>query len=123
MYIPGGNILALASRVIRQQPVTWQAFVSRTRNATGQYANTYAAPVVIDGSFQPIDQKAYQQLGLDLAKNYANLYTTQVIRTVERDGSGDLLTYNSKLYQATSAIDWTGQDGWGAYMVVEVDTP
>ena len=123
MRIPGGNLLALASRVIQQQAVSWQAFVARTRNSTGQYVNTYAAPVVIQGSFQPIDKKAYQQLGLDLAKNYATLYTPQVIRTVERDGSGDLLTYNGKLYQGTSSIDWTGQDGWGAYIVVEVDTP
>lgn len=123
MFVPGANLLRLAARVIQQQPVMWQAWQTRTRNATGQWVNIYAAPVAIEGSFQPINRQAYIALGLDLSKNYANLYTPQVIRTTERDSSPDLLSYNGKLYQAMSAIDWNGQDGWGTYVVVEVPTP
>lgn len=123
MLVPGGNLLGMALRVINPQGLQWQQFTGRARNAGGDYVNTYAAAATIQGSFQPMDAKTYQALGLDLKKTYATLYTPQFIQTTNRNASGDLVTYNGKLWQGEDARDWTGQDGWGAYVFVQVNTP
>ena len=122
MLIPGANLLGMALRVINPQGVAWQHFTGRVRNAGGSYVNTYAAVVNITGSFQPISRERYGLLGLDLAKNYGVLFTLAAVQALKRDGAGDLVTYNGKLYQIESEQDWTGQDGWASFTCVEVVT-
>lgn len=118
--IPGSNLLSMALGVIRPQAPMLRVWLSRTRNEIGVYVNTYADAVPILGSFQPVDRKAYQQLGLDLSRNYSILYTSTPVRVVQPDGSADLVEYAGKTHQAESAMDWQAQDGWRSYTFVEV---
>lgn len=122
MLVPGSNLLSMALGVIRPQAPQLSAWVSRTRGVTGVFVDTYAEPVTISGSFQPIDRKAYQALGLDLARTYSVLYTSTPIRTVAPDVAGDLVTYAGKTHKAESVMDWQAQDGWRSYIFVEVPT-
>lgn len=120
MLVPGGNILNAALRVIQPQSPKLMAWTGRTTNAAGHQVSTYADPVDTTGSFQPIDRKHYQLLGLDLAKSYAMFYTPQEITTPGPGRSGDHLTYGGRKWEAQGETDWLFQDGWAGYTFVDI---
>lgn len=120
MRVPGSNILNMALRVIAPQPLTHLAFVSRAENSAGDTVSVYADPVDIVGSMQAIDKKLYQELGLNLAKNYMTLYTSADVRPTARDRQGDLVTYGGRTWLCESDSDWGTADGWRRLLVVEV---
>jgi hypothetical protein len=43
--------------------------------------------------------------------------------TVDRDESGDRITYNGRIYIAEDGTDWSGQAGWSAIRCVRVKEP
>lgn len=112
MIVPGSNLLAQALTVIFPQTVVYTAYLSRTQNSVGQWVNTYATPVNIRGSFQPLDKSLYQAFGLDLQKSYFRFYTLNDLLDVHRDFSNDLIAYNGQTYQCESNTEWFAQDKW-----------
>ena len=118
--IPGSNLLVTALSVISQQTVTLHKFVERETNEYGLDVTTYAEPVSIMGSMQPIARNLYDQYGLDLSKNYYNFYTKFDVQDVRRDTSGDMITFNGLQFQVLSALDWAAVDGWKGLLIVEI---
>jgi len=116
--IPGSNILNMALTLIAKQVVQYYQYVSRTPNAVGQDVTTYASAVTMYGSFQAVPRQLYESYGLDLQKEYSTFYTSNDLLDVERNVSGDQLTYNGKRYQVESNNDWYAQDGWKGVLVV-----
>jgi hypothetical protein len=62
----------------------------------------------------------YQQLGLDLKKKYYTVYFSNDVLDIERDVSGDQISYNGRQLQATSGIDWFSLDGWKSVLMVDI---
>lgn len=120
MIVPGSNLLAMAFGVIGQQAVEWSLFQGLATNAAGVKVATWADPVPIGGSIQPVPKDLIQQLGLDWTKNYVNFYASADMGDVTRDKTGDKLAYAGKTYQILSNNDWLAQDGWKGVMAVEV---
>lgn len=120
MNIPGVNLLGVASRVIRFETLGHRAFVSRCANSAGDFVSTFAVSVEIKGSMQPINRKLYQELGLNLSKNYATLYTSATITATSRDREGDLITFAGKTWQCESDQNWAAMDGFTKMLCVEV---
>lgn len=120
MNIPGANLLSVALRVIQPQTLLHRAFLSRDTNSAGDFVSVFAAPVEISGSMQAVNKKLYQQLGLNLAKNYSTLYTQANVLPTTRDRAGDRLEYAGKFWQCESDMDWSTADGWRKLLCVEV---
>lgn len=120
--IPGSNLLKQAFSLIAQQTFDYYEFVSRTPNAVGQDVTTYAAPVAVLGSVQPVPRNLFQQNGLDFQRNYVNVYLQQGVIDVDRDVSGDQIVFQSNRYQVMSKTPWFGIDGWDAMLCVQIDT-
>jgi len=120
MNIPGANLLSLASRVLNFQTLGHRAFQSRTLNAAGDYVSNFAASVDIQGSMQPVNRKLYQELGLNLAKNYSMLYTSAPVLATTRDREGDLVTFAGRTWQCESDQSWASVDGFTKMLCVEV---
>jgi len=89
-------------------------------NAAGDYESTFAAPAAIQGSFQAINKKLYQELGLNLAKNYATLYTSASVLPTTRDREGDRIIFAGKVWQCESDQNWQAMDGFTKMLCVEV---
>lgn len=120
MTVPGSNILRMALGLIGPQTVGWRAFLGMTQNAAGFEVPTWAASVNVLGSFQPVSSTLLQQLGLDWTKNYATFFASGQFGDVDRDKTGDRLTYAGKTYQIESKTPWYAQDGWEYVLCVEV---
>lgn len=120
MSVPGSNLLTQAFRMIARQPVQWLRYQGMTKNAAYIEVPSWADPVDIAGSFQPIDRNLYQALGLDWTKNYANFFYENTFQDVTRDVTGDRLVYGGKTYQIESKQPWFLQDGWEKVLCIEV---
>lgn len=120
MNIPGANLLGIASRVIRFETLGHRAFMSREPNSVGDFVSTFAPSVNIQGSMQPVNRKLYQELGLNLSKNYATLYTSATITATDRDREGDLITFAGRTWQCESSQNWAAMDGFTKMLCVEV---
>lgn len=120
MNIPGANLLSVAARAIRFQTLGHRAFVSRAPNSAGDFVSVFAPSVDITGSMQPVNRKLYQELGLNLSRNYSTLYTTATVRATERDREGDLITFAGKTWQCESDQSWAAVDGFTKMLCVEV---
>lgn len=120
MIVPGSNLLALALGVIGNQMVQWHKFAGLTTNAAGVQRPTWAAPVTINGSFQPADAATIQQLGLDWTRNYVNFFAPAEFKEIERDQSSDRVSYAGRMYQVVGKAAWYHQDGWERVLCVEV---
>jgi len=120
MNIPGVNLLSAASRVIRFETIGHRAFVSRLANSAGDFISAFAPSVDIQGSMQPLNKKTYQELGLNLTKNYIMLYTSATVTPPIRDHEGDLLTFGGKTWQCESDQSWAAIDGFTKMLCVEV---
>lgn len=118
--IPGANLLGMALRAIQPQTLQWRAFVSRTENSAGDTVATFAAPVDVQGSMQPVDKKLYQMLGLNLAKNYSTLYIFGPIKPTARDRDGDLILFGGTTWQCESDRDWSAVGEYRKILCVEV---
>lgn len=118
--IPGLNLLGIALTAIGSQALEWHAFAGNMENDLGQDVPTYAAPVTIYGSFQPIDARTVEQMGFDVTKQYRNFYTANNLQTVKRETSPDYAVFMGRKYEVAGDADWYAQDGWKGILFVDV---
>lgn len=118
--IPGINLLGIAFGAIAQQSVYHLSATSRTQNAVGAWVTVYAPPVLHSASLQPVDAKKYEQLGLDLAKEYKNIWLKTPVVGIQRGKSPDRFISGGRLYEVADVKDWYGQDGWSEVLVIDI---
>lgn len=129
MDIPGSDLLGIALGVIDAQPVTYYRNSGRTTDNSGRDLPLFADPVPdpndpdsepLNGSVQAVPRSRYALYGLDVQKSYVTWFIEQDVIDIERDVSGDRITYAGRLYQLVSATDWFGQDGWVYVICVDI---
>lgn len=120
MSIPGGNIMAMASRAIAQQSFVYFPYVTRTLMGNGLWSATYAAGQPMSGSAQPVPRNLYANQGLDFQRLYYNFFVQQGILDIARDVSGDQFVFEGKNFQAISKTPWIGIDGWEQVLCIHV---
>jgi hypothetical protein len=120
MIVPGSNVLNLALRAIRAQPVALYRFTANVGQPNGVDLPTYTGPVPVLGSVQPLDQKATVELGLDWNKKYVKLFTSVDIHDVARDSTGDVFTFGGRWFSAVGQVDWIQMDGWNEILSVQI---
>ncbi len=121
MNVPGSNLLNIALRAIRSQTIQYYVYTGRAPDSVGREVATFASPVSILGSFQPVSRAVYQQYGLDVSKNYYMFYVQTNALALERNVSGDQIAFNGQRFQCQSETNWFAMDGWTGILVVRID--
>ena len=103
--IPGSNLLNMAFRVIAKETVLYYRDGGRALNAIGQDITIYQPALELSGSFQPVPRKVYYLYGLDLQKSYYTFYASRDILDINRDVSGDQISFKGQRFQCESAND------------------
>lgn len=119
MIVPGSNLLNLAMGVIGAQAAVWYRATGRTQNDMGQYVTSYADPIIVRGSMQPLDKPKYEALGLDMARVHWVFYTSHPIEGVSRGESPDYLEYNGRRLEVVDEANWFVADGWRGLILVD----
>ena len=121
MTTPGSNILNRAFRLIKTQTVQYYRFLSRVEQINGQDLATYATPIYLKASVQPVSRNLIQFYGLDFQRHYVNVYIARQTLDIDRDVSGDQLSFRDARYQILSRTAWAQIDGWDALLCVQVE--
>ena len=113
------NLLGLALSVQKKQTISYEKFNGSVENDLGEDVPSYDEAVNLIGSFQPVSQDLYLQNGFDLKKKYFVFYTSNNVFGVDRDTSGDKITFNGGDYQALDKANWFYYDGFVGVTLVK----
>jgi len=109
---------SIARQHIRQANLSIARVRSETVEATGYTAVTYAPAITAIGSLQPLDAtKVAAELGVNPHRRYAKLY----IETDLSISPPDRVTVGGITYEPIALKDWSYQDSWHCYTVVEAE--
>lgn len=120
MSVPGGNLLGMASRLIKQQKIDWRRNRGMSIDPAGYDLSNFDPPVTIAGSVQPVPRSVIVREGLDLEQSYLTVYTKQPLQDLKRDKTPDLLIFGGRTHTVEANTNWKLQDGWIASLVVDV---
>lgn len=117
--IPGSNILNQALRLIARQAVTYFQYVSRETNEIGLDVPVFEESPV-KGRVEAVPRKLQLEMGLDLQANYINFFAPVDIIDVQRNVTGDQLSWNGRQWQCLSATPWYAVDGWTQVLCIDI---
>lgn len=113
------QILNTALRTIRATPITYRKFLGNTKTPNGIIVPQYAAPVAItQASVQPVSMEIYQQLGLDMQKEYRRVFVSADAVALEGQLSSDKFEFDGKTWTAWGNRAWHTYDGWNELILV-----
>lgn len=113
------NLLQKALKLIPSESFYYEKFTGETANSLGIMAPTYALPVLVHGSVQSPENSLYQQMGLDLDKNYKIFYGSLDINGNETQTQPDRFIYKGKVFETVKNTNWFNYDGWCGVLAVE----
>lgn len=118
--IPGANLLRIALSAQGQQFALWHRATERQLNAIGQWATSYASPILVSGSIQATPKSLYAANGLDYQKDHITCFFDLGMNVIKRGDSGDQLTFAGRRWQFLSGTNWQPQDRWQELFAVDV---
>lgn len=119
MKVPGSNLLKQAQRLVTFPTIVLTQWEKESKSG-GIVTPVYFNPIGIQASVQAVSRAMYQQLGLDLQKNYILVYASVAMRDLQRGGACDMVDWNGRRYNVESNTDWFLADGWRGALCVEI---
>ena len=119
MSLLRSNLLNKALTLIPGESFQYLKFKSEQANSMGVKVPTYEEPVTIIGSVQSPENSLYEQMGLNLEKNYKIFYGSIDIKGNEAQSQPDKFIYQGKTFETIKNADWFIYDGWCGVLAVE----
>lgn len=116
------NLLNLALSVQPKQTVQYFAYGGSVLQPDGRKVSSFAAPVNLVGSFQPVPRSAYQAMGLDFSREFVSFFASSAIAVLQRDIAGDEFVFAGSRYHVMSNTEWFNVNGWNANLAVKIST-
>lgn len=123
MSILRSNLLKQALNLIPGESYEYLKYKSDEVNDLGISVATYEEAVTVtpdNGIVQSLENSLYQQLGLDLEKNYKIFYGALNIKSNETQEHPDRFIYKGATYETVRNTNWFEYDGWSGVLAVEV---
>lgn len=95
-------------------------FKGSTLDEFGRDIPEYFTPVTYTGSIQAVPNKMYEQLGLELDKNYKTVFCPQLMQSLAEQTQSDIIVYDNKKFQIIENKNWFNQNGYTKILMVEI---
>lgn len=102
------------------QQFEFYQFQGSTLDDLGRDIPQYSDPINLKGSIQAVPNKMYEQLGLDLDKNYITVFCPQLIQSLAQNNQPDRIIWNNRTFEAIETKDWTNLNGYTKALFVEI---
>lgn len=102
------------------QQFEFYQFQGSTLDDLGRDIPQYSDPINLKGSIQAVPNKMYEQLGLDLDKNYITVFCPQLIQSLAQNTQPDRIIWNNRTFEAIETKDWTNLNGYTKALFVEI---
>lgn len=123
MSLLRNNLLKQALQLIPGESYDYLQYLSEEINTMGISVPVYAEAVTItpdNGIVQSVENSLYQQLGLDLEKNYKIFYGAIDFKSNEKQEHPDRFIYKGAIYETVRNTNWFEYDGWSGVLAVEI---
>lgn len=107
-----GNLLELALSVLPAVNFYYRHYAGEQRNELGVKIPTYGEWLACRGMVQPVQRSKYEDLGLDFAKNYVNVWGTLNLKTVGLQNQPDQILWNGCIWTITAVNEWAQYNNW-----------
>lgn len=114
--------IAMAATAILgcNKPFKFYKFLTSSLDDYGRDIPEYSEPVTLTGSIQAVPNKMYEQLGLDLDKNYKTVFCPALMRSLAESLQPDIIEYNGGRYQIVENKNYYETNGWTKALMVEL---
>lgn len=114
--------IAMAATAILgcNKPFKFYKFLTSSLDVYGRDIPEYSEPVTLTGSIQAVPNKMYEQLGLDLDKNYKTVFCPELMRSLAESLQPDIIEYNGGRYQIVENKNYYETNGWTKALMVEL---
>lgn len=114
------NLLNIALSVLPKTKAKWYQFDKLEVDSRGREKVTYKEPINIIGSFQAMDIKTVQEMGLDINKDYKAFYTSNNVKQVQRQTSPDYLEILEDKYDVLDVPNnWFKINSWNGFICIK----
>lgn len=95
-------------------------FKGSTLDELGRDIPEYFDPASYTGSIQAVPNRIYEQLGLELDKNYKTIFCPELMRSLAESTQSDIIEYDGKKYQIIENKNYYETNGWTKALVAEL---
>ena len=99
---------------------TFYKYEGATIDDMGRDVPSYADAVTYRGSIQPVPNKMYEQLGLDLDKNYKTVFCSKLMYSNAESVQPDRIVYDGRTYEIVENKNWYETNGYTKVLMVEL---
>lgn len=118
------NLLPIAMRATAilgcNKNFLFYKWIGNTVDSMGRDVPEFAPPIPATGSIQAVSNKMYEQLGLDLNKNYKIVFSPVLIQSIAEKIQPDRILYNGRTYEVVENKDWYETNGYTKVLMVEL---
>lgn len=118
------NLLPIAMRTTAilncNQEFLFYKWIETAPDAMGRDVPRFDEPICYVGSIQPVSNKLYEQLGLDITKNYKILFCPELIQSLAEQIQPDRIFYQNKVFEIVDNKNWHETNGWIKALIVEI---
>lgn len=114
------NTLSQAQRVIRKQSYYIRRSTGTKINEAGYKVTTFSELEKRYGSVQRVVTTQYKSIGLDLSKEYIQVYDVKYIQTLDRNNNADEIIWNGFIYHPIPNQEWFHITEWNSVLAVKV---
>lgn len=86
----------------------------------GRDVPAFDNPKPYTGSVQPVPNRLYEQLGLDLDKNYKIIYSPQLMKSLAEEIQPDRIVYENRTFEIVENKNWYETNGYTKILMVEL---
>lgn len=99
---------------------TFLKYKGTTIDEMGRDVPEFEEPVTLLGCIQPISNKMYEQLGLDLDKHYKTVFSSALMKSIAESIQPDRIIYQGLTYELVENKNWYETNGWTKAIMVEL---
>lgn len=114
------NLLEAALEILPKQSFKYLKYLGNQINELGVSRPIYADAIELTGSIQIPELSIYQDMGLDLEKNYRNIYVSADIRGNEKQPLPDRFIFSNSVWEVVKNSPWYEFNCWCGVLVVEI---
>lgn len=102
------------------KPFTFLKYKGTTIDDMGRDVPEFEEPRTLLGCIQPVSNKMYEQLGLDLDKNYKIVFSSALMKSLAENIQPDRIIYQGLTYELVENKNWYETNGWTKAIMVEL---
>ncbi len=118
------NLLPIAMKATNilgcNKKILYYQYNGTTTDSMGRDIPDYLDPITLWASVQAVSNKTYQELGLDLNKNYKTIWAEHPLFSIAERKQPDKILYDNLTFQIVENRKWSETNGYTRALIIQI---